>query len=94
MTPRCLCRQIKRADRHRLEAIARDCSAPQKHVWRAQIILATAEGRGTSEIVRRSGKVKPVVWRGQERFMKEGVGGSLRDKTRKPDKPPLPIYRG
>jgi transposase len=80
---------VTRADRHRLEAIVRDRSAPQKHVWRARIILATAEGCGTSEIMRRSGKAKPVVWRWQERFMKEGVDGLLRDKTRKPGKPPL-----
>jgi transposase len=52
---------VTRADRHRLEAIVRDRSAPQKHVWRARIILATAEGCGTSEIMRRSGKAKPVV---------------------------------
>jgi hypothetical protein len=81
---------VTRADRARLEAIVRDRGAPQKHVWRARIILATAEGCGTSEIMRRSGKAKPVVWRWQERFMKEGVDGLLRDKTRKPGKPPLP----
>jgi len=31
-----------------------------------------------------------VVWRWQARFMEEGVDGLLRDKTRKPGKPPLP----
>jgi hypothetical protein len=50
------------ADRHRLEAIVADRSAPQKRVWRATIILATADGCGTAEIMRRSGKSKPVVW--------------------------------
>jgi hypothetical protein len=40
--------------------------------------------------MRRSGKAKPVVWRWQERFMREGVAGLTRDKTRKPGKPPLP----
>ena len=40
--------------------------------------------------MRRSGKAKPVVWRWQARFMEEGVDGLLRDKTRKPGKPPLP----
>jgi Winged helix-turn helix len=59
-------------------------------VARAQIILATADGCGTAEIMRRSGKAKPVVWRWQARFMEEGVDGLLRDKTRKPGKPPLP----
>jgi transposase len=59
-------------------------------VWRAQIILATADGCGTTEIMRRSGKSKPVVWIWQARFMAEGVDGLTRDKTRKPGKPPLP----
>jgi hypothetical protein len=53
---------VTRADRRRLEAIVSDRSAPQKHVWRAQIILATADGCGTAEIMRRSGRAKPVVW--------------------------------
>src|SRR5262245_25245190 len=78
------------ADRRRLEAIVSDRCAPQKHVWRAQIILATADGCGTAEIMRRSGKAKPVVWTWQARFMAEGVDGLLRDKTRKPGKAPLP----
>jgi hypothetical protein len=82
--------KVTRADRHRLEAIVSDRSAPQKHVWRANIILATADGCGTAEIMRRSGKSKPVVWRWQARFMAEGVEGLTRDKTRKPGKPPLP----
>jgi transposase len=77
-------------DRRRLEAIVSDRGAPQKHVWRAGIVLATAEGCGTGEIVRRTGKSKPVVWRWQERFMLEGVDGLLRDKTRPPGKAPLP----
>ena len=81
---------VTRADRRRLEAIVADRGAPQKHVWRAQIILATADGCGTTEIMRRSGRAKPVVWRWQARFMAEGVDGLLRDKTRPPGKPPLP----
>jgi len=81
---------VIRADRRRLEAIVSDRSAPQKHVWRANIILATAEGCGTAEIMRRSGKSKPVVWRWQARFMAEGLEGLTRDKTRKPGKQPLP----
>ena len=48
-------------------------NAQQKHVWRAKIILATADGYGTTEIMRRSGKAKPVVWRRQAPFMAEGL---------------------
>ena len=82
--------KVTRDDRRRLEAIVADRSAPQKLVWRANIILATADGCGTTEIMRRSGKSKPVVWAWQARFMAEGVAGLLRDKTRKPGKAPLP----
>jgi transposase len=39
--------------------------------------------------MRRSSKSKPCVWRWQERFMREGVPGLLRDKTRPSRLPPL-----
>ena len=76
-------------DRRRLEAVVRDRNRPQKHVWRARIILLTADGLGTNGIARATGKDKTVVWRWQERFMHEGAAGLLRDKTRPPGKPPL-----
>jgi transposase len=76
-------------DRRRLEAIVSNRNSPQKHVWRAKIVLATADGCGTAEIMRRSGKSKPAVWTWQARFMAEGVEGLMRDKTRKPGKMPL-----
>jgi transposase len=76
-------------DRRQLEAIVADRNRAQKHVARARVILATADGCGTNEVVRRSGLSKPVVWRWQERFMHEGIAGLLRDKTRKPGKPPV-----
>src|SRR5262249_61463157 len=75
-------------DRRRLEAIVADRCTLQKHVWRAQIILATADGCGTADIMRRSGKAKPGVWRWQARVMEGGVDGLLGGKTRKPGKPP------
>ena len=67
----------------------RDRNAPQKHVWRAEIVLLTADGVGTNEIMRRTGKSKTCVWRWQERFMEEGFDGLLRDKTRPSRIPPL-----
>jgi transposase len=82
--------EVSAADRARLEAVVADRNSPQKHVWRARIVLDTADGLGTGEIVRRTGKSKPCVWRWQERFMREGVPGLLRDRTRKPGIPPLP----
>ncbi len=76
-------------DRQRLEAIIRDRTSPQKHVWRARIVLLTGDGLGTHAIMRETGKSKTCVWRWQERFMEQGVDGLLRDKSRPPGKPPL-----
>jgi len=82
--------EVSATDRARLEAIVADRNSPQNHVWRARIILATAEGLGTNAIMRRVGVAKPCVWRWQARFMVGGVAGLLRDKTRPPGTPPLP----
>jgi transposase len=82
--------EVSATDRARLEAIVADRNTPQKHVWRAEIILATAEGLGTNAIMRRAGVSKRCVWRWQARFAAEGVAGLLRDKTRPPGTPPLP----
>ncbi len=73
---------VTSADRERLDRISKDRNTPQKHVWRAEIVLLSADGVGTSEIMRRTGTSKTCVWRWQERFMQEGVEGLLRDKTR------------
>jgi transposase len=73
---------VSPANRSRLEAIIKDRNSSRKAVWRAEIVLATAEGHGTNEIMRRTGKSKPCVWRWQERFVEDGVDGLLRDKTR------------
>src|SRR5262244_2882244 len=80
---------VGEADRARLEAIVSDRNSPQKHVWRAWIVLLTADGLGTNEIMRRTGTSKVTVWRWQERFMRAGVAGLLRDKTRPSRIPPL-----
>jgi len=82
--------EVTPADRTRLQSIIRDRNSPQKHVWRARIVLLSAEGAGTMAIMRAVGKGKTVVWRWQERFMQEGVAGLTRDKTRPSRIPALP----
>ena len=64
-------------------------NSPQKHVWRAKIVLLTADAHGTADIMRATGKAKTVIWRWQERFGEEGVAGLWRDKTRPSRIPPL-----
>jgi len=71
-------------DRSRLEAIILHPSSPQKHVWRCRIVLLSANGYGTTAIMVSTTKSKTCVWRWQERFMREGVNGLLREKTRPP----------
>ena len=75
--------------RRRLEALVDNRNTAQKHVWRARIVLLSADGVGTAGIMRRTGKSKTCVWRWQERFAEEGVEGLLRDKTRPSRIPPL-----
>ena len=79
----------KPSDHRRLKALARDRNTLQKHVWRARNVLLSADCVGTNEIMRQTDKSKTCVWPWQERFMLEGYGGLLRDKTRPSRTPPF-----
>ena len=70
--------------------IAADRNSSQKLVWRANIILLSGAGFGTVVMDGgEMGKAKTCVWRWQERYMREGVAGLLKDKTRPSRKKPL-----
>src|SRR6516164_1862956 len=45
------CIEVTAVDRERLTAVVADRNSLQKHVWRARIILATAESCGTAKLV-------------------------------------------
>jgi transposase len=85
-----ICIYVSPANRTWLEAIIVDRNSKAKAVWRARIVLATADGHGTNAIMRLTGKSKPCVWRWQERYIAEGVDGLMRDKTRPAGRKPLP----
>src|SRR5215467_15898259 len=76
-------------DRERLETVIGSGNSPQKHVWRARIVLLSADGVGTMAIQRQTSKGKPTIWRWQRRFMSEGVDGLLHDATQPGRKQPL-----
>lgn len=76
------CLWLSAGDRARLAAVATDRNSPQKHAWRARIVLLSADRVGTVEIMRRTGKARPSVWCWQARYLEAGVDGLLRDKTR------------
>ena len=55
--------RLSSAERGELEAVVANRNSPQKHVWRAKIVLLTAKGCGTAEIMQVTGKAKTVIWR-------------------------------
>ncbi len=85
-----ICLFLSPDDRAELRCLVKNRNTPRKLVWRAEIILATADGHGTFEIMRRARTSKPTVWRWQARYLDEGIAGLKRDKTRPSRVPPLP----
>ncbi|MCA0002849.1 hypothetical protein FJ872_08565 [Mesorhizobium sp. B2-5-9] len=49
---------VSPSDHRRLTALVIDRNSPQKNVWRAETVLLSADGVGTVEIMRRTGKSK------------------------------------
>jgi transposase len=85
-----ICLYFDPANRAELPALIANRNTARKLVWRAEIVLATADGYGTFEIMRRAKTSKPTVWRWQARYLDEGVAGLRRDMTRPSRVPPLP----
>ncbi len=86
-----ICLYLGPADRAGLQALITNRNTARKLVWRAEIALATSDGHGTFEIMRRARTSKPTVWRWQARYLDEGVAGLKRDKTRPSRVPQLPM---
>src|SRR6266446_8107975 len=84
-----VCVNVSAVDRERLEAIVVDRNQRQKYVKRARIVLASADRGSAQRVAQSIGVSRPTVWRWQQRFAEAGIEGLLRDKTRKPDKPPI-----
>ena len=84
-----LCIWLSPSDQATLKGWVADRNTPQKLVWRSRIVLLSAAANGTMSIMRAVGKSKPTVWRWQERYLAEGIGGLQRDATRPGRKPPL-----
>jgi transposase len=86
-----VCILLDAAAKAQLTGIAGDRSRPLKHILRARIILLSAERLSVQDVARHAGVSRPAVWRWQQRYGEEGVDGLLRDKTRPPGIPPLPL---
>ena len=69
------------SDRQRLEAVASNRNTAQKHVWRAVIVLLSADGVCTTEIMRRTGTSETCACRWPKRF----TSASRRARRRRRD---------
>ena len=81
--------RLSPSDRVTLEGWVSGRNTPQKVVWRARIVLLSADRVGVMAIVRSVGKSKVTVGRWQERYLAQGIAGLRRDSTRPGRKPPL-----
>ena len=77
--------EVPPRDREVLASWARSPSVPAGLARRARIVLLSADGLGTNEIMRRTGLSKPTVILWKKRYAAEGTGG-LEDRP-KPGKP-------
>ena len=57
------CLYLNNVGRAQLPAAIADRNTARKVVWRAEIVLATADGSGTNNVTRRANMSKPNVWR-------------------------------
>src|SRR6266481_9543724 len=83
------CIWLSPADRAALEGWVSGRNTAQKLVWRARIVLLSADRVAVMAIVRSVGKSKVTVGRWQERYLAKGIDGLRRDATRPGRKPPL-----
>src|SRR4051812_49981229 len=83
------CIWLSPGDRATLEEWVSGRNTPQKLVWRARIVLLSAERVGVMAITRAVGKSKVTVARWQERYLVQGIDGLRRDATRPGRQAPL-----
>jgi transposase len=82
-------RQVSVSDGERaeLDRLIRVRNTPQKVVMRASIVVLTADGVPTSEIMKRLKTTYPTITRWRQRYSERGVEGLCKDATRPGRKP-------
>ncbi len=78
---------LSETERAELERLARGGKTPQKVVLRARIVLLSASGVPTSEIVEQLGTTYPTITRWRQRYEDKGLAGLLKDASRPGRKP-------
>ena len=73
--------EVSEEDRLTLESWTRSSTVSAGRVERARVVLAVADGAGTSEAARRLGLSRPTVIKWRERYAAHGIAG-LADEAR------------
>ena len=77
-------RQINVSDRDReqLNQVVRNGNTPQKAALRARIVLLSADGISTGQIMHQLGTTIPTITRWRGRYETDGIPGLLKDRSR------------
>ena len=69
-------------DRLQLNQVVRNGNTPQKVALRARIVMLSADGFPTGEIMRQLGTTTPTITRWRDRYETDGIPGLLKDRRR------------
>jgi len=73
---------VNEKDRVHLGQVVRNGNTPQKVSLRARIVLLSADGVSTGDIMRRLGTSTPTISRWRNRYETDGVVGLFKDRSR------------
>ncbi len=68
-------------DRVQLNQVVRNGNTPQKVALRARIVLLSADGIPTGEIMSQLSTTTPTITRWRDRYETDGVSGLLKDRS-------------
>jgi len=74
--------EVSDRDREQLNQVVRNGNTPQKVVLRARIVLLSADGISTGEIMHQLDTTTPTIIRWRDRYETDGILGLLKDRSR------------
>jgi len=73
---------VNNKDQIQLNQVIRNGNTPQKVVLRARIVLLSADGVSTGEIMSQLGTTTPTISRWRDRYRTDGISGLFKDRSR------------
>jgi len=73
---------VSEANREQLNQVVRNGNTPQKVALRARIVILSADGVSTGEIMHQLGTTTPTITRWRDRYETDGIPGLLKDRSR------------